>query len=515
MSTVERKQRRVQSWLFSLLPLVLVLVLYGPALRFELMGDDYQWWQHAHAAMHRPALLLADLDGFYRPANTWTLVADRLGSGDSPAGFHLTNLLLHGMAGVLLVLAGRRLRLPIPEMVLVGVLWALSPFSEEPAVSVAIRFQDLLFIAWLGLILAWPRAGGWSRPRMAVIVALTLLAAASKETWVVTPALAFALGAAIEQVRFPACLRRSAPFVLAAAVYTAIYFIVFPGDKGYFDPGFAAVSKLPHQLAAFLHLEQLVPLAFPFGWKDVLAITLVTGLVIWGWRRRQPAAMVGSTLLLAPMLPTLMVPFLPTRYTSIPYAGFLLLVASWVAHARRDPAAHPLRRRGTTGAALALAILVLMAGWFTVRADLVDYARVSSAHGMLVAEARCIAPEIPLHAPFLVVRGEDDDPLTTIALDPRGLPKIYFPRHPDPSGLIDAAALFEWAVHHEDTRFESMRPAALGGVAGAVIVHGHHGFLVVNRHVPDLAEAAGAWRKAGFRLRAVRPVPLGPRPGGS
>lgn len=92
-----------------------VIVLYRSALGFQLMGDDYQWWQQAHTAMHRPVLLVSDLDTFYRPASTWTLVLDRLLFGDSPEGFHLRNVLFHGAAGFLLLLVGRRLGLPLAE----------------------------------------------------------------------------------------------------------------------------------------------------------------------------------------------------------------------------------------------------------------------------------------------------------------------------------------------------------------------------------------------------------------
>lgn len=87
--------------------------------------------------------------------------------------------------------------------------------------------------------------------------------------------------------------------------------------------------------------------------------------------------------------------------------------------------------------------LVVAAGVLTLRADLTDYGRVSAAHRQLLAEARSIAPELPLDRPILVLREEGASPLRDIALTPRGLPKIYFPRHEDPYGLIDAAALFE------------------------------------------------------------------------
>ena len=108
--------------------------MYAPVLRFALISNNFQWLQLAHRAMHRPALLLADLDTFYRPTSTWTLVLDRLVSGHHALGYHLTNLLLHAAAGVGLALVGRRLGLGPVAAWMIGLLWVTSPFTEEPAV---------------------------------------------------------------------------------------------------------------------------------------------------------------------------------------------------------------------------------------------------------------------------------------------------------------------------------------------------------------------------------------------
>lgn len=499
----EPARRRGGWWLLlaCALPLVAVLPLYRPAIGFELMGDDYQWWQHAHEATHRPVLLLTDLDTFYRPASTWTLVADRLLLGDRPAGFHLTNLVLHGLAGVLLVLAALRLRLPLPEAVAVGVLWALSPFSEEPAVSVAIRFQDLLLLSWLGLVLVWPKDAVWSRRRLAAVGLFTLFAAASKETWVVTPALVAALEAAWGRRRLGGWLRRAAPFAAAAAVYVAVYFLVFPGGKGYYTADPRVLAKLPHQLAAFLHLEQLAPLAFPLSWKGVLATAVVAALGAVAWRRSWPAGIVGGALLFLPMAPTLLVPYLPTRYTSIPYAGFLLMAAAAVAAAR---SASPARRMVALAGGL-VAGLVLVAGSLTVRADLRDWERASRAHGALLDEAARIAPEVDVRRPVLVVRAEQINPLAEVSRDPRGLPKLFYVRHQDPYGLVDAAALLEWSVHREDLVFRRISGRRAEGAPGDVLVHRRGGFTWAARGVPDLAAEARRWQESGLRLRLVRP----------
>ncbi len=488
-----------------------VFTLYRPAAGFELMGDDYQWWQHAHAAMHRPILLLADLDTFYRPASTWTLVADRLLLGDSPAGFHLTNLLLHALAGVMLLLAARRLGLPLPESAVVGLVWALSPFSEEPAVSVAIRFQDLLLLSWLGLILAWPRDGVWSRGRMLAVGLCAFLAAASKESWVVTAGLVVALEAAWGRRRVAGWIRRAAPFAGGAVLYTAVYFLAFPGGKGYYTADPHVLAKLPHQLAAFLHLEQLAPLAFPLDWKGLLASAVVGGLAVAAWRRGWTAGVAGTGLLLLPMLPTLLVPYLPTRYTAIPYAGFLLMAAAAVAAARCGSSLPVPARRATAVAGSLVALLVLAAGSLTVRADLRDYGRASRAHALLLEEAAAVAGGVDLGRPLAVIRAERIDPLAEVSRDPRGLPKLFYVRHQDPYGLIDAAALLEWVLHREDVLFRRVPLGAVEGVTGDVLVHRQGGFTWADRDVPDLGAEARRWQASGLRLRVVRPAVLHPR----
>ncbi len=52
--------KKAAALLLALLPFVVVLAPYAPALGFTLMGDDYQWVQHAHRASHR--LFIAGID---------------------------------------------------------------------------------------------------------------------------------------------------------------------------------------------------------------------------------------------------------------------------------------------------------------------------------------------------------------------------------------------------------------------------------------------------------------------
>lgn len=485
-----------------------VLAVYWPALGFELMGDDFQWVQHARAALHDPILLLADLDSFYRPASTWTLAANFLVWGWQPAGYHATNLLLHAAAGILLALLGERLGLGRAAAWAVGLLWACSPFSSEPAFSVAIRFEDLLLISWLSLGLAWPTSGEhWTRARIAAVIAACAMAAMSKETWVVTPILVAALAWSQERRDPRSIVPVAAPFLAAAVAYSVLYFWVFPSDKSYFEKSLRPLAKVPHQFAAFLHLETLVPTDFPFDWRGVVALLAVTAVFAVGFARRSPGIAVGGALALAPTLPTLFVPFLPIRYTAIPYAGFLLIVTAAVIMAiRRAP---PPAARVFAWALATAAGAVLATGIATVRADLADWTPVSRAHAVLLAEARRVVADFPAGRPVAVVRAESSSPLVELVSQPQGQPKVAYIRHDDPYGLVDTAALFE-AVRPDDglrvvrwddgsTRFR--------GVGGAVLVHETGEFRWANHDTNDLAAAVAEVRSTGVPVRFISAIP--------
>jgi hypothetical protein len=501
--------RWLRAVLLGVVIVVATLWLYAPALHFELAGDDYQWVQHAHLAMHRPMLLLADLDTFYRPTSTWTLALDRLLWGFRPVGYHLTNLLLHGLAGVGLALVVRMLGLPWAVGCALGLLWAASPFSEEPAASVAIRFEDLLLLAWLGMILAWPRPGQrWSTGRGVTAAGFTALAVLSKETWVITPGLVCALEFGFRKTDLRRALRSALPFLALAVVYAVVYFLAFPGGKNYYEGSLRPLLKVPHQLAAFFALEGLAPVAFSLSAAGVVALVAVVFVVLFTLRRHNPVAIVGAALLVLPTLPTLLVPYLPTRYTSIPYAGFLLLLAGAAQVLVRET--RPGWRAVEAVTAGVVLALVLVAGVLAVRADLNDLRRVSEAHRTLLGEARACIGQFPFEQPILVVRQETDNPLRDITTSPLGMPKLLFVRHSDPYGLVDAAALFEWVFGREDVsvrRFDDGEER-FRERAGAVLAHRTGGFSWLSFQAPRLGGLARTTREGGSRTRIIYGTPL-------
>ena len=486
---------------------VSVAALHGPVDSLALTGDSYQWIQHAHAAAHRPALLVADLDTFYRPSTTWSLVADRqVWGGFEARGYRVSSLALHGLVAVLLVIAGRRLGLGPVAAAIVGVVWVSSPYTDESAFVVAYRFQPLLLAAWLVVIATWPRSGEtWRRGRLGLAVLAVLASAAAKESWVVTPALV----AALEVERRGSirdALRAVGAVTTAVVAYVALYFAAFPTSKSYYELGPHVAAKIPQQLAAFLYLDEPMPFELSLTWAGMLATAVVIGMIASCRRWRVDGMWVASALLVLPTLPTLAVPYMPQRYLAIPYAGFLLLAALWLrAAGDRAPRWRTLIKAG----AGAVIVLVLIVGGVLVRADLTDYRAMAEAHAALLDEAREVADVVADGAPVVVVRDESVHPLLAVLRDPRGLPKLPYTRHDDPYGLIDAAALFEWVIADEGTRVERIDDwrEELTGIEGSVLVHREGGFEHLGT-VSDVAHEAARWRVAGRRLRVVRAIAL-------
>jgi len=480
-----------------------VVVVYAPALSFELIGDDYQMAQLARQALDSPAVLLAPIGEFFRPVSTWLLAADRLAWGTDPRGYHLTTLGLHVIATLLLLAAARRLGVGRAASWVAGLVWACSPFASEVAVWAAVRHEQTLLIAWLVLILVWPTHGGrWSRGRIAAAGAALALAAVSKETWVVTPGLVAILLASLERASRRRAAVITAAVTAAVAVYTAVRFLAFPSFRGYYEFAAAPLAKVPQTVAAFLALGGLEPAPASASVTSLAATAALVGLILAG--RRRPAVAVGAALLFLPLLPVLFVPFMPLRYAHVPFAGFVLVAADGVAVGLGR--LRPRVRRA--GAAVALAgVALVCAVWIGATRDtLADVARVSRAHRALLAEARAIAPRLPTDRPVVVLRLDRASVLDEVARFPVGWPQPWFARHADPGALVDAAALFEWVL--DDRRVTVRRlddwATATRGAAGSVIAHGPGGFGMVAEHVGDTADVAARWLGQGTPLRVIR-----------
>ncbi|HYE96894.1 MAG TPA: tetratricopeptide repeat protein [Rubricoccaceae bacterium] len=321
---------------------------------------------------------------YWRPAFVLWLVLNHGLFGLDPVGWHLTNLLLHGLVTALAFGFLRRLRLDVRVAASIALLFAVHPVHVESVAWVSGSPDLLLGVGVLGAL--WAVLGALERPRWwrwAAAGGAGVLAVTSKEVGVVLPVLVAATVAAAAPERHPGqsiLLRAGArwrkPLLIAApfAVLAAGYFLLrwavigrFAQEAPWQHGPVEALLTAPGLLAFYLRqivlplwLGPVYPLrpvtldglgATSFWVPLFVAVGAGAGAL---WMARKGATQkIGLAMFVLPLLPALNIPAFPPehlahdRYLYLPLLGALMLVVPTAAEALARG------RRGTEGAAKA------------------------------------------------------------------------------------------------------------------------------------------------------------------
>lgn len=245
--------------------------------RIESPGD--LWSLLTKPLMHGTTYVEAG--EFYRPAASLTYAIEYWVWGANPFGYHLTDLLLHGFAPALVVLAVYTLTESLPTGALTGALFAIHPLSVDtvPAIS---RRQDVLMAVFC-LLALWlfvegvRRENGRLRSGAVVAYALALL---SKETAIVLGPLAF-LWVVLRQpsLRRPEtyvrALTATLPLAAVTVAYLALRTAVLGGIGGYtHDPSLSQTLLFPFEYV--LSLTYQAHVFGVLGEHSLLALVVIT-----------------------------------------------------------------------------------------------------------------------------------------------------------------------------------------------------------------------------------------------
>lgn len=156
------------TWAWLLLFGAWTLLLYGRVLHAPFVYDDLDqivrnsnlasWHTVFTRFLVAPVGFTSELravsaGSFYRPLYWISLAVDRHLWGISPAGFHFTSVLLHGLNAILLFHLLRRLRIQPIIAATTTLLWASLPINAEAVAWVSARAYLLcLFFLLLGLL---------------------------------------------------------------------------------------------------------------------------------------------------------------------------------------------------------------------------------------------------------------------------------------------------------------------------------------------------------------------------
>lgn len=309
-------------------------------------------------------VLSRDVLDFNRPMNLASLMADSVFWKKNPFGYHLTNLLLHVANCVMLfVLLGRPSRtgdspsrlggMPAAGAFVAALFFGLHPVNVEAVAEVAYR-EDLLvvFFSLAGLLIA----GRWRRSLAGCFMAIAcfLLAAASKETGILTPlwlaaALAVVLGGVGGHKHWRLLLGGT---IAAVGLFAAARFHLSPGHSAIFlaqpprlGGGFLDTLLIQTRIWAMYFRQIVFPIDLcadygPYSLRNFsfiasfLALLGVAGIQIF-LSLRSPLFAFGAVTFWFFLLPAsnLLPMFRPMadRFLYFPMIGVALMLASLIA----------------------------------------------------------------------------------------------------------------------------------------------------------------------------------------
>ena len=433
----------------SLIPIYFALILfvfYGAYRNDPFDGDSYQWLEHARNGLEKPIVLFKDLDTFYRPTATWLWAIDYLIGRDSFSIYRVTNLFLLWIGAVLLWYTCRKFQFSPLLAFLICFIWLIAPFNTEAAMSCSSRFDTTLNALWLGMVLIWPEPHRtFNHQRLLILLGLFILAMLSKETWVVTPALLFVLAFYYQRKPFKTSLLIPSLASIPVGLYIMIYFAFFPlGQKHYFHYSLYPLKKIPMTIAAFFEIAPLQALAFDLDYRHLAASLLFISLIAYLFIRDRTRLMMGLSLFFLPQIPTLLSPYQPQRWLTIPYEGFLILIASAISALLNELKKKPVIFKTSVGFISVFIALLVASHMVLTREDARVFHRVARVHARLLREARQILPKIPPHSPIVAVRLENAEPLLMIRDDSGGIEKLFYRRTDHPYSLVETRSLFDF-----------------------------------------------------------------------
>ncbi len=329
---------------------------------------------------------------YYRPIFLGWLRLNYTAFGASPWGWHLTSVLLHGLATVLVLRLALRLLRNTWQAAVTALVFAVHPVHVESVAWVsgaADVLMSVFFVASLLCYLDWreSRSAGW----MAGSLLLALLSMMTKEPGVMLPAIVFVyawiFNGALEGDRiksggrFRAAVTEAAPFFMAALLSWALRMAVLKTPPLAITDYKTILLTLPGLLLFYLRLvvwpvglglfydRQYVQQAtfgsflLPLSILALLVVVLTVVLRRSSQKREGAFAALLALLVLAPALWVRWFrsyDFVHDRYLYLPVAGFAMLFAIGIGElrGRTAPAWIAPRRQVLPVAVISVALII-------------------------------------------------------------------------------------------------------------------------------------------------------------
>jgi len=394
--------------------LLLTFAAYWRVAHFDFVGlDDYSYVAqnpHLPDGFSVPnlkwILFSYDPDNWF-PLTRFSFVADYQLFGLNAAAYHIENVVIHGLAALLLFGFLRRATGVRWLCAFVAAVFALHPLHVESVAWVAERKDVLCALFWFATLWAWLRYT--ERPsavRYIDALVLFCLGAMSKPMIVTLPLLLFLLDIwPFRRLFSRKLVAEKVPFIAISSALTAFTFLAqqrayATQSFGRFPPMLrlknALVSVAIYLTDTLWPSHEWIPYAYPRDWPawQVLAaaaaIAIISATVLSQIRRR-PWLAVGWFWFLLTLLPVIGFAQVglqarADRYMYVPMVGLSIALAWGVAEmVRSRPALQKAAAIGATAACISMALLTSVQTGYWKETELLYMHAIDMDHGNYLA----------------------------------------------------------------------------------------------------------------------------------
>lgn len=416
--------------------MVLIFLLYVPALGNYLMGDDFEWLDSIYRGWQHPGQFFEKINNFFRPMVKLSYLLNYTLFGTRVFYYNLFTVLLHLANLWLMFLLARRLfRRTLPSVLLV-LAYGVSAYYSEVTLWAAGRPDSLMMLFVLAALLFLARnasaARGMPLGKHLLLLLLAGGALAAKEAWIVLPFLALALLWLVMEIPWKRAFAHSLGLFILLGLYLLL-FVGLPMLRG--NAAFTAYGRAGLRMmvdkAAFLVCKYMgLGEQYHGGWLQLILLAALLAATLFTLvRRRNRPALFGLFWMLLGIGISLPIFYAAARYNYLPLLGFWIMIVAFVgAEFGAFAQNHPRQRR------LAMVLIALPLVFFLSQQavmlhwEIGDYRLRGDLHRQLAAMYAQVKGKIAPDQPIIFVDLGKRRAVFELADAVKGYKKILFVR---------------------------------------------------------------------------------------
>ncbi len=492
-----------------------ILIIYLPTMNTYLMSDDFEWLNESYSGWQTPSQLFQPINNFFRPLVKFTYLLNYTLFKTRAPLYNASTVLIHLVNVFLLFYLISSITHRITPASLIALLYGSSARYSMVTLWSAGRPDSLLLMFMLPVLILLYKTGE-KKPilRHTLVLVFTLCAAASKESWILLPFLAFGLVWLVKPTPLKTTLRSTAGLFVLMIAYVG-YFIILPKLSGAAaftsyassDTG-TAVKKFGNMIFTYLGLAKFSKGA---AWEIALIAAALAALTYWLVRRKNMLALYGLTWMLMTIAISLPIYHTPSRYHYLPLVGFWIMTIAWLERDIKDFIKKFKIKPALTLVVTGVIILfitahqVIMLQW-----EIKDYYKRGSTHKIVVDMYLKVKDQLPHDHPIVFIDLGQRRAVDELARSIDGYRKLLFVRNPAIWQLVFLAPLANFAGDPFSTLMKPIPKTRLEAVFQqdfTVLVFTDIGFFISDVHKQKIRDFYHQHLQLPYKVQALRFVP--------